>query len=139
MNAEIARSLADAAAGMRQAARMLEQGADGQAVAEVQQQIQDALHAATQSALGSMQAMRNQSQNRNQSGGSGGTGSSGSAEPAAEELPEVVMKLGGNWGDLPGNVKNQILQAMSEGYPKEFEEMIQVYFRGLAETSKDDQ
>jgi hypothetical protein len=138
MSAETAEALATAAAQMQQAARMLERGADGQEIAQVQQQIQDALRAATQSALGSMQAMRNQSQNQNQPGGSGGTGGSGSAEPATEELPEAVMKLGDNWGDLPGNVKNQILQAMDEGYPKEFEEMIQVYFRGLAETNKDE-
>ena len=134
MSAETAEALAAAATQMQQAARMLERGADGQEIAEIQQQIQDALRAATQSALGSMQAMRNQ----NQTDGSGGTGGSGPAEPATEELPEAVMKLGANWGDLPGNVKNQILQAMDEGYPKEFEEMIQVYFRGLAETNKDE-
>ena len=109
---------------------MIEQGAPQQQVAEMQQQIQNALNNATQSMLASMQAMRKP--------GNSGTGSTGIGTGSDAELPEAVMKMGDDWGKLPGEVKNQILQAMKEGYPREFEKMVQVYFRGLAETSKGD-
>ena len=116
---------------------MLEAGADSGQVAAVQQQIQDALRGASQSMLASMESMRNQDQDQNPAGGGGGASSS--ADLADGALPEAVMTVGDDWGNLPGDVKNQILQAMGEGYPKEFEKMIQIYFRGLAETSTNDE
>jgi hypothetical protein len=98
--------------------------------------VQDALRAATQTILGSMQAMRGQAQDQ---AGGGGAGSSGSRDAGKEALPEAAMLFSEDWGNLPGTVKNQILQAMGEGYPKEFEQLIQIYFRGLAETSAEDE
>jgi len=133
MTTEVARALANAAAQMQQAARMLEAGADSREVAAVQQQVQAALQAASQAVLASMESTRDQNR------GGGGSGSGASAELADEALPEAVMLIGDDWGNLPGKVKNQILQAMSEGYPKEFEEMVQIYFRGLAEIAGNDE
>jgi len=119
---------------------MLDQGADKGQVGQVQQEVKDALASAAQEILASMQSMRNagqgQSKQPGQTAGSAGTGSSGSKDLSGESLPEAAMLLSEDWGKLPGEVKNQILQAMSEGYPKEFEKMIQVYFKGLAEADE---
>jgi len=87
--------------------------------------------------LASMESMRNRNQERNRAGGGGGSSSPGDLADGA--LPEAVMTIGDDWGNLPGDVKNRILQAMGEGYPKEFEKMIRIYFRGLAETSANDE
>jgi len=133
---ETAKALANAAAQMQLAARMLERGEDPGQVGQVQQEVQEALNAAAQAMLASMQAMRNQDQAQGKMPGAAGTGTRGSRNLAEEGLPESAMMLSEDWGKLPGEVKNQILQAMSEGYPKEFEKMIQVYFKGLAETSE---
>ena len=131
---QTAQKLSEAADQMRGAARMLDQGADPQQVAQLQQQIQNALQDSARSMLASMAAMR-----QNKTGGSSGTGGMGQGTLTGEALPEAVMNLGEDWGKLPGNVRNEILQAMGEGYPKEFEKMIQIYFRGLAESAGKEQ
>ena len=52
-------------------------------------------------------------------------------------MPEtIVAEEPQNWGRLPGHLKSRVLQALSEGYPKEYEPLVRAYLKALAKQGR---
>lgn len=58
------------------------------------------------------------------------------ATPVPDTSPRMDKE---DWGKLPGELRNKILQALQEPYPPELEPIIREYFRKLAETEEEPQ
>ncbi len=57
----------------------------------------------------------------------------GKAEADLTELKELVrQKTGRSWGELPGHLRNEILQMQAGRYRDEYARVIQLYFREIA-------
>ena len=53
--------------------------------------------------------------------------------PNLAELKEIVRrKTGRKWGELPGHLRNEILQMQAGRYRDEYARVIQLYFREIA-------
>ena len=58
---------------------------------------------------------------------------SGAVEPDLTKLKELVrQKTGRKWGELPGHLRNEILQMRGGRYRDDYARMIQLYFREIA-------
>ncbi len=57
----------------------------------------------------------------------------GKADPDLAELKEMVRKKTGRaWGELPGHLRNEILQMQAGRYRDDYARLIQLYFREIA-------
>ena len=60
-------------------------------------------------------------------------GPGGKADPDLTELKEKIRtKTGHKWGDLPGHLRNEILQMQAGRYRDDYARVIQLYFREIA-------
>jgi len=60
-------------------------------------------------------------------------GPGGKADPDLTELKEMIRtKTGRKWGDLPGHLRNEILQMQAGRYRDDYARVIQLYFREIA-------
>ena len=61
------------------------------------------------------------------------SGPAGKAEPNLAKLKEMVrQKTGRKWGELPGHLRNEILQMQGGRYRDDYARVIQLYFREIA-------
>ena len=61
------------------------------------------------------------------------SGPGGKAEPDLTALKEMVrQKTGRKWGELPGHLRNEILQMQAGRYRDDYARIIQLYFREIA-------
>ena len=56
-----------------------------------------------------------------------------SREVAAGQLPLAAARSGGVWGKLPEKMARELMEGMREDAPPEYREMIEIYFRVIAE------
>ena len=51
-------------------------------------------------------------------------------------VPGLVSSAGKPWGQLPGELRNQILQDMKARYGEDYARIIKLYFEQIAETKE---
>jgi len=69
----------------------------------------------------------------------GQTGPGGGGNGAADKpLPEVKL-TGGNWGKLPAKLARDLLDSQREGVGGEYREMVEMYFRAIADKAQEKQ
>ena len=60
-------------------------------------------------------------------------GAAGKSEVELKELKELIRKKTGRaWGELPGHLRNEILQMQAGRYRDDYARLIQLYFREIA-------
>ena len=66
--------------------------------------------------------------------------SGGNTAPAGEAkpLPEV-MPAGGSWGKLPPKLAKDLMDSQREGVSGEYREMVEMYFRAIADKAREKQ
>ena len=61
------------------------------------------------------------------------SGVAGKSEDELREIKEMVRKKTGRaWGELPGHLRNEILQMQAGRYREDYARVIQLYFREIA-------
>lgn len=53
--------------------------------------------------------------------------------PGGEGAMHAANRQGRNWGQLPPHKREQILQSMTEGFPPHYQQLLERYYRRLAE------
>ena len=119
---------------MQQAQQQLAQGNAGPQTQQAQQQAAAALAQAQQAVQQQLQQMREQEIQHGPPADGLGSASMGKAD--TRDLWQAITRDNVDWGRLPGHLRDQIRQAMKDGYPGEFEELIKTYYKGLAEGKK---
>jgi hypothetical protein len=120
-------AIRDAKGQMRQAQDQLRKPGDGKGAAGAMNQAAEALNQAARSA-GPAGAEPGQPVGE-QSGGNDGSGQA----PTTDKLPADVAKyLDRPWGELPGDVKNRIIQEIAARYGEDYARTIKLYFEQIA-------
>ncbi|MBN1350969.1 hypothetical protein JXJ21_16230 [candidate division KSB1 bacterium] len=60
------------------------------------------------------------------------------AETAKQYLPRTDVKLPANMGELKKKLHEDLLQALKEGYSRDYRELIKLYFEALSRNTNDD-
>jgi len=69
---------------------------------------------------------------------SGARGVAAGDQPDLRLLGKDMQKYAGkSWGQLPGELRNQILQDMKARYGEDYARIIKLYFEQIAETKQD--
>lgn len=97
---------------------------------------------AAQAQAGAMMAARSQNlvpgeQPLPQGASAGGGGRMGGEQPEMKPLPDSKA-AGGAWGKLPAKLARDLLDSQREGVHGEYREMVEVYFRAIAEKAKEE-
>jgi hypothetical protein len=69
----------------------------------------------------------------------GGGAATVDGQREARKLPEELTRLGGAWGKLPPKLARDLLEARREGAGGEYREMVEVYFRAIADKAREKQ
>ena len=115
----------------------------GDQSAQAGQAAQNAAAQAAQAQAGSMMAARNQGLAPGEQAITSGTSVSGGLAvkiPGSEptSLP-AVNPTGGNWGKLPPKLARDLMNAQREGVSGQYREMVEMYFRTLADKAREKQ
>ncbi len=124
---QMGRSIEDARDGMGRAQKELDQGQPGKAAATMSRIVQSLRQSAGQLSGASGRA----------SPPFGATGNNDGSALSPSDL-DMLGPLGANlkgksWGDLPGQIKDQIISDMKARYGEEYAKFIKLYFEQLAE------
>jgi hypothetical protein len=69
----------------------------------------------------------------------GGGAATVDGQREARKLPDELTRLGGAWGKLPPKLARDLLEARREGAGGEYREMVEVYFRAIADKAREKQ
>jgi hypothetical protein len=117
---------------MNQAKQQLGQGKPQNASPSMQQAANSLQQAAQQMA---QQQQQQGEPNQAKEGIVTGLGSKGGGVPDASLLPADMKKYDGKrWGELPGELRTQIIQDMKAKYGDNYARMIKLYFEQVADT-----
>jgi hypothetical protein len=120
---------------MEQAQGQLGQGETPQARRSMENAAKALRKAAGELSRGGQQ---NQGGDPNQPGPPGMAGSPGGGRPDPSVFgPGIPKYAGKTWGELPGELRTQIVQDMKAKYGEDYARMIKLYFEQLADTKRD--
>jgi hypothetical protein len=69
----------------------------------------------------------------------GGGAATVDGQREAGKLPTDLARLGGVWGKLPPKLARDLLEGRREGSGGEYREMVEVYFRAIADKAREKQ
>jgi hypothetical protein len=124
---QMGRSIEDAREGMDRALKELEQRQPGSAASTMSRVVQSLRQSAGQLSGSPGQA--------SQASGPKGTNDGAALSPADLQMlgPLGADLKGKSWGDLPGQIKDQIISDMKARYGEEYAKFIKLYFEQLAD------
>ena len=118
---------------MKQAQNQLGQGQKRPAENAMRQ----AAQALQQAALQLAQQKQDQPGNPTSDSTSGGKGVAEGGKPDMQLFGKDMQKYAGKpWGQLPGELRNQIIQDMKARYGEDYARIIKLYFEQIAETKE---
>jgi hypothetical protein len=128
------KSLDQAKEQMGEASKQLGQGQPGEAGGAMEKAAESLQQAADQLGQGSGQGGGQQPGSKGGAQVSGGNrGGPGGALDLRNLSPEVAKYTGKTWGELPGQIKQKVLQEMQAKYGADYARNIKLYFEQLAE------
>ena len=118
--------------------------AQGQPSAQAQSAAAQAMAAAAQAQAQAMASARSDNlmpgqQPISQAESKGGGAALVGGDLAAGKLPDAAARLNGVWGKLPPKLARDLLEARREGAGGEYREMVEVYFRAVADKAREKQ